>query len=313
MKKIIVVSCFLLGIFILATLVFVFGVHEVFYSREVVEINPNISDLQVEISGLNVHYQSLGDPSDMPVIFIHGWGGSYTTRDNILSEIGRYGTYGIVLELPGMDRSSIPSVPWTNEDYADFLHQFVTHMGLEKPILIGQSFGGGVVATYAEKYPNDLRSLVLVDANTNNKPRFVKFIINLLGDTFSDFLSSSTIPLTWKKAAVAWMFVIPPELIDTGNLSIYKTMVQTFKNTHSENQLEKLARVKVPTVLIWGTFDLKTPLFWQTKQMQNLLDSSTLVTTLGGHTVIYSKPKTVVGLIMRELSLEQKSITDQEL
>lgn len=284
-----------------------------FYPREVVKINPDISDSQVEINGLNVYYRTLGDPSDVPVIFIHGWGGVYKTRDNILSEIGRYRTYGIILELPGMDRSDIPSAPWTNEDYADFLHQFVTHLGLEKPVLIGQSFGGGVIATYAEKYPNDLRSLVLVDANTNNKPGFVKFIVNLVGDVFSGFLSSSTIPLTWRKVAAAWMFVIPPELIDTDNLSIYKTMLQTFKNTHSENQLEKLARVKAPTVLIWGVFDLKTPLFWQTKQMQNLLDSSVLVTTLGGHTVIYSKPKTVVGLIMRELSLEQESITDQEL
>src|SRR3989344_1405222 len=305
MKRVVVILCFFSVILILTFLVFILGIHEKLYPREDVAINSGIRDSQFEIGGLNVHYQTLGDPSNVPVIFIHGWGGSYATRDNILSEIGRYSVYGIVLELPGMDRSSIPIISWTNEDYADFLHQFVSRVGLEKPVLIGQSFGGGIVATYAAKYPNDLRSLVLVDANTSNKPPLVKFIVNLFGDIFSKLLFSSTIPLSWIKAAVSWMLIIPPELIDTRNLSIYKPMVQTFKNTHTEDQLEKLARVRVPTVLSWGILDLKTPLFWQVKQMQNLLDSSILVTTLGGHTVIYSKPKTVVGSIMRELSLEQ--------
>jgi len=53
--------------------------------------------------------------------------------------------------------------------------------------------------------------------------------------------------------------------------------------THTEQMDQRLKKVKVPALLVWGNLDVKQPV-WMATEMQQHLENSNLVTVFGGHT-----------------------------
>lgn len=277
------------------------GIYEVLFPKEKVEIRSDIKDEIFEADEIKVHFRSVGDNSDRSLVFIHGWGSPYDTRDNILSVFSDYKIHAIVLELPGLDRSSTPKEAWTDYDYADFVHSFVTEKGLRKPVIVGQSFGGGIASAYAEKYPEDLEVMVLVDANTSNKTSSYKSAVKWIGNSFSYLLASKVVPFKIKDWLITIMLTVPKNSLNESSYDGRKTMGETFILTHAEDKLERLKNIETPTLLVWGAWDRKIPIE-RAREMDSVLShSKLLLVDGGGHTVIYRKPKSVVDLIMMEL------------
>jgi pimeloyl-ACP methyl ester carboxylesterase len=50
---------------------------------------------------------------------------------------------------------------WTVSDWSDDLHRFCDSLGIERPIVLGWSFGGMVAMSHAIRYADDLAALVL--------------------------------------------------------------------------------------------------------------------------------------------------------
>lgn len=282
------------------------GGDEVFHPREELTISRNIRYEAATFDDLSVHYFLIGEVRDIKVIFLPGWGGSYnpTPYQGIVTAFESHQVPSLVLELPGMAGSDTPLRPWSNEDYADFLHQFVIQTGISKPIIAGQSFGGSVAATYAKKYPNDISRLVLIDSSTGNKPLVKKIMVKALGNAFVSLLGSSRIPLPMKQSAASNMLKLPDDLLVTETIVTLtqrgKIMGQTFMNTHSEDQLTLLSAIQVPTLFVWGEQDLMIP-FSEAKLMHQQMPQSQLVSLPGGHEVIFRTPKKTVELIVQHL------------
>jgi proline-specific peptidase len=68
----------------------------------------------------------------------------------------------VYLDHRGNGRS-VPSDPttWTLAQWGDDIHAFCETLGIEKPIVLGQSFGGMVAQSYATRHPVHPRALVL--------------------------------------------------------------------------------------------------------------------------------------------------------
>lgn len=68
----------------------------------------------------------------------------------------------VYLDHRGNGRS-VPSDPatWTLAQWGDDIHAFCETLGIEKPIVFGQSFGGMVAQSYATRYPEHPRALIL--------------------------------------------------------------------------------------------------------------------------------------------------------
>ncbi len=58
---------------------------------------------------------------------------------------------------------SVPSDPstWTLAQWGDDVHAFCAALGIERPIVLGQSFGGMVAQSYATRHPSHPRALIL--------------------------------------------------------------------------------------------------------------------------------------------------------
>ena len=108
-----------------------------------------------------------GDPTKQMMVLVHGYGGSGTLFYKVLKGLTE-NFYVIVIDLIGMGSSSRPK--WTIQNGADADDYFMGIMekwriemgGLTDFILCGHSYGGYLMGTYAAKYPQHIRKLVLL-------------------------------------------------------------------------------------------------------------------------------------------------------
>lgn len=97
-----------------------------------------------------------------PIVLIHG--ASVNLRDLMialgdpLSEKHRV----ILVDRPGRGYSSRPKDGWRLERQAALIHGAVAALGAEKPVIVGQSYGGAVALAYALAYQDEMSGLVLL-------------------------------------------------------------------------------------------------------------------------------------------------------
>jgi pimeloyl-ACP methyl ester carboxylesterase len=71
----------------------------------------------------------------------------------------------VVPDLRGHGRSDRgDTAEWTLATWADDVHQLCHVLGIDRPVLLGVSFGGFVAQLYASTYPDNLAGLVLVSS-----------------------------------------------------------------------------------------------------------------------------------------------------
>ena len=202
---------------------------------------------------MNIHHQILG--SGRNVILLHGWGQNYTMMNPIQQKLKEYYRTAS-LDLFGFGDSEAIENYDTFDDYVEAFHQFVLEHELNEPILIAHSFGARLAVRYALKYP--VSALVLTGA-AGIKP-----------------------PLTWKKKCLQTMHKMSKFLplpkskgsydYQHANAFQRKVLVQVV----NEDLSEKLDKIDVPVLLIWGEKDDQTPL-WMGRKMKELMPKSTLI------------------------------------
>jgi len=125
------------------------------------EIVSRDAKLNVELLGARIPNVSL-----RPVVFVHGLvldnlASFYFSVANAMSEF-----HDVVLyDLRGHGKSSRPSAGYTVSGMVDDLLAVVRGSCSAPVHLIGNSFGGVVALTFALKYPELVKSIVLIDAH----------------------------------------------------------------------------------------------------------------------------------------------------
>jgi pimeloyl-ACP methyl ester carboxylesterase len=127
--------------------------------------------------GVEIFYKDWG-PKDAPVIFFHhGWPLSADDWDAQMLYFLKEGFRVVAHDRRGHGRSS---QVWDGHDmdhYADDVAAVVEHLGVQGAVHVGHSTGGGEVAYYVARYPNDpVAKAVLISAvpplmvKTENNP-----------------------------------------------------------------------------------------------------------------------------------------------
>jgi len=135
----------------------------------------------VTVENVRLHYLEAG--SGLPVVIIPG--GSGKVQDFSLSPlyqliIDEYQV--IIFDRPGLGYSEKPLEVTTPEVQARLIHSAIDELGYEKPLLLGQSWGGVIALAYAQAYPTDLSGMILL--GTSPYPRERKSdIFNVIART----------------------------------------------------------------------------------------------------------------------------------
>jgi pimeloyl-ACP methyl ester carboxylesterase len=116
----------------------------------------------VEVGGVRLHYTDRGIGT--PVVLIHGNALAANDWDaSGVSDLLVQGHRVIAFDRPGCGHSERPrGKVWTAAAQGEVLYQAMVELGLEKPVLVGHSFGTLVALSIAQRHEADIAGLVLV-------------------------------------------------------------------------------------------------------------------------------------------------------
>jgi len=184
-----------------------------------------IEDLWLDVDGRRVHYLKAG--SGRPVVLLHGGASDcrdwLPTMESLASQFALYAP-----DLIGFGQSDRDERGYYLGDFSDFVLGFIDALGMEKPTLVGHSFGGRVCLDVALKDQDRISGLVLADSSGLAK-------ISWLGNTlFSVF--SGLRRLRGKRQP------FPKFLIKDGE-------------DYNKVAADVLRGLKVPTLIVWKRYD----------------------------------------------------------
>ncbi|MBE9463457.1 alpha/beta fold hydrolase [Dyadobacter subterraneus] len=116
--------------------------------------------------GQTLYSKAFGSSKDKPVIFLHGGPGNSSVyfEATTAQKLADKGFYVIIYDRRGEGRSKDADAKMNFSEYFEDLNGLYKKYGLQKATLIGFSFGGLITAQFAEKFPEKVKSIVLVSA-----------------------------------------------------------------------------------------------------------------------------------------------------
>ena len=236
-------------------------------------IEVNKSRLYVDVVGSGL----VADGPQMverPVVFLlHGGPGmDHTTMKpdfDPLSEVAQL----IYYDHRGQGRSDTDkSENWNLDQWADDLRGLIDILGVEKPVVLGLSFGGFVAQNYAIRHPDRLHKLILASTVARMVPErvfdaFEKFGGSKARETAEDFWGGPT-----EENTASYMRDCVPlynrTKQDEGavmNRAIWTpAVIEHFSRPGGENWTfdfrEGLTNLKCPTLVTAGDLDPVTPI-----------------------------------------------------
>ena len=124
------------------------------------------------MSDIQLHYSKQG--SGQPLILLHGNGEDSSYFVHQIDHFSK--EYQVIaIDTRGHGQSPRGSKPFTIQQFAEDLHDFMNEKGIEKAVLLGFSDGGNIALTFALKHPERVERLILNGANlfpSGVKPRY---------------------------------------------------------------------------------------------------------------------------------------------
>lgn len=116
--------------------------------------------MKVISNGIRIHVEERGQ-GDLPLVFLHYWGGSLRTWRHVVDALSP--THRTVaLDQRGWGQSDAPLSGYTLAELAADAEGVIEALNLTRYVLVGHSMGGKVAQLIASRRPSGLAGLVLV-------------------------------------------------------------------------------------------------------------------------------------------------------
>lgn len=231
-----------------------------------------------------------------PVVCLHAvghGGGDYATFAAAVRDRHEV----IRIDWPGHGRSGADARPPSAERYAELLADVLGQLGIERPVLIGNSIGGAAAMLYASRHP--VVALVLCDPG-GLVP--VNALVRGVAGLFVRFYAAGEQGAGWFEQAFAVLYrrVLLPvpaaaeqreRIIRAGReyAPLLRQAWESFRRPEAD--LRAIARaLNVPMLLAWSRQDRVIPL-WLCRPAIRALQQASLTTFRGGHTAFLEDPE----------------------
>jgi pimeloyl-ACP methyl ester carboxylesterase len=98
-----------------------------------------------------------------PFLLVHGLASNARMWDGVAARLVEAGLAALAVDLRGHGRSSKPDGPYDVPTVAGDLAALIEALGLDRPVVAGQSWGGNVAVELAARHPDLVRGIVCVD------------------------------------------------------------------------------------------------------------------------------------------------------
>ncbi|MFC2047296.1 alpha/beta fold hydrolase [Chloroflexota bacterium] len=215
----------------------------------------------------------------MRLIFVHGSGEWGEIWENQLCHFNN----AEAVTLPGHPEGKLCK---SVDEYTDWLHWYIENINYKDIILTGHSLGGAIVMTYALKYPNDLRAIVLVDTGARLRvhPRYLAQLEEAVNGNLDEWVE-------WLR----WHFgKHPPEK--------QKVIIQKYLEIGPKSQLndlrccdkfdimDRVKEIRVPTLILCGNEDAMCPVKYTEYLAAKIPEAKKVIIEGAAHFVFVDKP-----------------------
>lgn len=201
--------------------------------------------------GISLYHETYGDPTDTPVMLIHGIGADHNMWKPQITSFPDAGYFIIVPDLRGHGESDIPS-EFRIADCARDLLELSHPLNLPRFHLIGVSMGGMVAQRFVAQYPGHAETQVIVDSLSGvSRPieRFNASLAAALLKVLPPKLQANMVRNSYKKLGqgdVGQYFEERIMSMDSHWLLAARQEVNRF------NILEDLPAMNIPTLVLVG-------------------------------------------------------------
>jgi len=256
----------------------------------------------VPVEGGRLYYEAAG--AGEPLVFVHGFtldGRMWDDQWDVFARDYRVVRY----DARGFGRSDIATGAYGH--YKD-LRAVVRHLGLDRPHLVGLSMGGGIVLDYAVSFPDELRSLTLIDSTIGGWTHWSEGFRATV--QLNDVAERNGV----EAARAAWYAhpFFDPVTEKPGVTGRLKAVVDDYTGWHWLNKdpgmgadppaAERLADVSVPTLVIIGERDVPDFQAIADYMAQNIKGARKAVVPDAGHMSNMECPAEVNALLSEFLS-----------
>src|SRR2546430_17629351 len=108
-----------------------------------------------------------GERAAIPVVFWHALGPDASGAElaDVAPVLADAGFHVVALDGPGFGNSPLlPPEGYRLASLVAILHDLADLLELDRPVVMGHSWGGAVAVSYAAAHPEDVRALVLLDS-----------------------------------------------------------------------------------------------------------------------------------------------------
>jgi pimeloyl-ACP methyl ester carboxylesterase len=109
-----------------------------------------------------------GDPTTAPVVLVHGLASNLRLWDGVAERLHADGHTVVAIDQRGHGRSDAPEAGYEIDTAVADLLALIEALGLDRPLLAGQSWGGSVVLELAWRHPKSVRGIVCVDGGVTD-------------------------------------------------------------------------------------------------------------------------------------------------
>jgi pimeloyl-ACP methyl ester carboxylesterase len=247
---------------------------------------------EVEVGGLRVAYRWAGQGP--PLVLLHG--GLADSREWRRQLEGLADEFTVVAwDAPGCGGSSDPPATFRLPEYADCLARFIQALDLGRPHVGGLSWGGGLALELYRRHPQLPRSLLLASAYAGWAGSLPPEVVaERLGRVLSE---AELPPEQWVPGYLPGLFTdaAPAEVVDEAlamMLEVRPAGMRPMVRGFAEADLrEVLPRIQVPTLLLYGDADRRSPQEVVARELHDQIPGSSLVTLAGvGHQLDMEAP-----------------------
>ncbi|HEY0140722.1 MAG TPA: alpha/beta hydrolase [Thermoanaerobaculia bacterium] len=242
----------------------------------------------VELNGTSLFYELAGEGE--PLVLLNGI--LMTTQSWVLQKRALVGRFQLVMhDFRGQMRSAKPPGPYTLQTHVDDLEALLDHLGIERALFAGTSYGGEIAMMFATQHPHRVRKLAVIASVSEVGPELTAKIdtwARAARDATPQEFYDTTVPYNYSpefrqaqpeilEQARSRIAELPPEFFRA-----FTELVEAFRHL---DVTDDLGKITAPTLVLAAEGDALKPLPYS-RLIAERIPNAELRVIPGGHAVV---------------------------
>ena len=243
-------------------------------------------------NGVRLPYVERGDPSGLPVIFLHGVTDSWRSFEPVLPHLPR-AMHAFAVTQRGHGDADRPDTGYGPRHFAEDLAALLDRLDLDAAVVVGHSMSSSIAQRFALDHPERTLGLVLVGALRSWRDNaaimeFWRSTVATLTDPVDPQLAREfQLSTLARPVAPAFLQTVVGESLKVP-ARVWKAIFEAFIEHDSSREL---VTITAPTLIVWGDRDAFCPRQDQRGLVETIAGSQLLVYEGAGHALHWEAPE----------------------